>query len=411
MSKTRSAHEGPFSGRAVAWMLGVGVSAFVALVALSAYAPELRDGMDGGAHALSRSAIGYAGLARLLRETGAPTVIARGPTPSTRGRPGILILTPPAGTRASAVAKIKAGRPVLIVLPKWRPQRDPEHPGWVTKAGLVEPGQALSTIRARITAPSSALPLTRQKGTVRPKLVGTKLFQPGESWPLGPVEALQTDLPDRAMTLVADEAGRPVLFRLDDHTVVLTEPDLLNNRGLRSQETAAAAVAILDRLRAGGPVVFDVTLNGFERSRSLLRLALGPPFLGATLCALAAALLMGVHAALRFGPTLRAPRAFALGKRVLVDNTAVLIGRARREARMGGRYAALTRRMALRGLFADREAPPEEAEKALDRLTPATEPPFSVLAAQAEQAKTVAEALAAARALHQRRVEMTRERL
>src|SRR5688572_32238901 len=47
------------------------------------------------------------------------------------------------------------------------------------------------------------------------------------------------------------------------------------------------ALPIFENLREGtGPVIFDLTLSGYRRSPSLLRLAFEPPLLGATLCAL-----------------------------------------------------------------------------------------------------------------------------
>ena len=50
----------------VLWMVVIGVVSLGGWLVLSAYAPELRGADDPGAHALSRSAIGYAGLRELL---------------------------------------------------------------------------------------------------------------------------------------------------------------------------------------------------------------------------------------------------------------------------------------------------------------------------------------------------------
>src|SRR4051812_11295845 len=98
MSATTDAPAATFSPRTVLIMLAVGVAGFVGLAALTAYAPELRDGSDGGAHALSRSAIGFAGLAKLLEANGVPVVIARGPIAPAPDGTGLVILTPDAGT-------------------------------------------------------------------------------------------------------------------------------------------------------------------------------------------------------------------------------------------------------------------------------------------------------------------------
>ena len=144
---------------------------------------------------------------------------------------------------------------------------------------------------------------------------------------------------------VTDQQGRTLLARLEgSETYVLAEPDLMNTHGLKDLATARVAMAIIQSIRSGdGPVVFDLTLAGYRRSPNPLRLAFEPPLLGATLCALLAALLMGVHAAVRFGSPLESKRSLALGKQALADNSAALIAMAGREHRIVPRYALAMR--------------------------------------------------------------------
>jgi hypothetical protein len=78
---------------------------------------------------------------------------------------------------------------------------------------------------------------------------------------------------------------------------------------------------------------------------------------------------------------------------------------------MGSRYAAYVRRAVVKGLAFSREAAPRAVDAALDRLAHGDEPPFSALVAEAEGAKTEDQLMRAARALHQRKLEMTRERI
>ena len=127
---------------------------------------------------------------------------------------------------------------------------------------------------------------------------------------------------------------------------------------------------------------------------------------------------MGVHATARFGPARPVGRAYALGKAGLLDNTAMLIRLARREPRMGRRYAALVRRALARrvlnvgsaDLAGGSDAQVDRLDTALDRLTPAGRPPFSELAREAAEARDTTTLMRAARALHQRRGEMLGER-
>jgi hypothetical protein len=392
-----------FSGRVVLIMLAVGVAAFAGLLALSAYAPELHDGLDGQGHALSRSAIGFAGIVQLLRESGEPAVAARGPVPLGDAQ-GMIVVTPPPGATPDDLTRLKPNRRVLIVLPKWRTTPDPRHLGWVQKAGLLPADQIASTFQRTIK-------LTWRDGTSKPVLAAAKGPLAGASpYPLGTIDHFQTLDTDEGTVLLADDTGRAVLVRLNDKTMVLSDPDILNNQGLASRDTAQAAVAILDACHgAQGPVVFDVTMNGFKRSRSLLRLALEPPFLGATLCALAAAFLMGAHAAVRFGAPTPDAAALALGKTGLVENAAVLIELAKREPAMAPRYVEVVRRAAAKAMGLPAVAAPDRIDRALDAATPSDRPPFSTLAAEARTVRTRADLLDLAGRLYRRRLEMTRE--
>src|SRR5271167_2015421 len=110
--------QGPFRPLTAILLVAVGVFAFSALMVLGAYAPELESGDDGQAHALSKSAVGFGGLARALRLAGDPVLINRGPLPP-GSQSGLLIVTPDAATDRKAVEALTFDGPVLAVLPKW----------------------------------------------------------------------------------------------------------------------------------------------------------------------------------------------------------------------------------------------------------------------------------------------------
>lgn len=392
-----------FSGRVVLLMLAIGVAAFAGLLALSAYAPDLHDGLDGQGHALSHSAIGFAGVVRLLSETGEPAVAARGPVPLGDAK-GLIVVTPTPGATPNELTNLKPNRPVLIVLPKWRTTPDPRHLGWVQKVGLLPADQIISVLQR-------TMKVTWREDPSKPQLAAADgPLASASPYSLGLIDHFQTLETDEGKVLLADEMGRAVLVQLDDKTMVLSEPDILNNQGLANLTTAEAAVAILDACRGPqGPVIFDVTMNGFKRSRSLLRLALEPPFLGATLCALAAALLMGVHAAVRFGAPTPDAAAMALGKTGLVENAAILIELARREPAMASRYVDVVRRAGARAIGLPGGAATDRIDRALDAATPPTLAPFSTLAAEAPTVKTRADLLDLARRLYRHRLEIARD--
>ncbi len=398
-----------FSPKVVLAMVLVGVFSFSAFLALSAYAPDLRNGQDGRGHALSKSAIGFAGLADLLRAEGRTVLVTRGPP---RGGEGVLVLTPEPGVASKEITAFHFGDAILLVLPKWNVIGEPLHPGWVAKVGPIDAADAASPLKG----------LTGQPSVERRKGVSSPLLGPGES-PLftdptalraGAIDSLQTFSGADFTPVLVDERGRMVLARSRKGGMfVLSDPDLMNNQGLAQLANARVAAAILDRLSDGrGPVVFDVTLNGFKRGRSLLRLMLEPPLLGVVICLLAAAALMGLHAAGRFGPPLRTGRFLALGKLALADNSAGLIRMARREPRMAEGYAALARETVARAVGAPRDLAAGEVDAVLDRLgaARAVQSPFSELAAEAQGVKTNRDLMRLARRLFEWRQEMTRER-
>lgn len=393
----RGAAPGPFSVRTVALVVLAGVFAFAAMIVLASFAPELDRGDNGEAQALSKSAIGFAGVVEALRLSGAPVMVNRGLIPA-RARSGLMIVTPPGGIDRKAIDALGFHGPVLIVASKWATAPDPHHRGWVQKAALVdvEPGGE---------ATSGRLGLARRQGVVRPRLTAVGApFAAGRTLAFGPVDSLQTITARGWAPVLVDDRGGVVLARDPARPVfVLADPDLLNTQGLADRDTLASALALLSTLREGdGPFIFDVRLNGLGRARSLARLLFDPPFLGAVLCLALAAALAGVQAFARFGPPVRAGRVTPLGKAVLVDNTAALIRLAGREGAMAPRYADLTADLAARALRTPRVLSGERLVAFLDRLSlrRGLAETFSDLAAAAGRARTPEAAADAARRLY-----------
>lgn len=401
----------PFDVRTVVALVMAGVFAFAAFVVLTTYAPELRSGRDGRAHALSRSAVGFAALVRLAGDTGIPVEIDRGRGGS--GGDGLRVLTPEPGGDAKAIADTIAAKQegvTLVVLPKWRVGPVVGRSGWVSRIGLLDSRETTAMFHK-----AQQLPVTRRPGASRPRLVDVQ--DPGSGdvpSRIGKIDSLQVFAPsDRYETLVSDGQGNGVLVRMrgDAGLFVLSDPDLFNTQGLSDLARARMALRILEVLRGGGPVVFDLSINGFRASPSLLKLALEPPFLAATLCAIAAAALMGWHAAARFGAPRRTGRALALGKTALADNSAALLRLAKREHRMAGPYAQLTIEAAARAVGAPRGLDQAQTVALLDRLSAKADmPPPSRLLAEAERVKDPAGLVRLARRLHDWRVLMTRQR-
>jgi hypothetical protein len=214
--------------------------------------------------------------------------------------------------------------------------------------------------------------------------------------------------------LVVDSSGGVVLARAkNSNFYALSDPDLMNTQGIKDIANAKAGVAVLNTLTPTRPlpVFFDVTLNGLGRSRSLIKLAVEPPFLAATLSAFLAALLVGWAAFNRFGATRRQGRVFALGKRALADNQAGLIRMAKREHRMGGRYVQAVRDLVTRAVGAPRDLDEPALDAFLDRLAAnrGVKDTLAELSRDAAAAKSSSEITAVAHRLYRWRLGTTGE--
>lgn len=396
------------SGFSIGVMIGVilvGVFAFSAFLVLSAFEPELTSGRDGRAHALSTSAVGFAGAVRLAQASGASVRVGR-TTGSADRFTSLVILTPEGELTWDDVNRVQ-GRTTLIIMPKWIVMADPTHRGWVSRYDTY-PVRAFPEILREIAPDAVA---TQASGASTPHL-----FAAGkEIAAAGSIENLQIITALSLTPVITTDAGAPLVSRVshDGRTTniyLLSDPDFLNTQGIADLNTARAGMALLNRVRqADEPIVFDVTMNGLGGARSALRLAFTPPFLGATLAFCIAAALLAWRAALRFGPGAHVQRVIALGKTALANNSAALIRLTGREHKLGPGYARLTGVTAAEAAGFGRKDE-EEATSLLDRLSEAEglDTPFSKLAADAAAAKTTSQMLDAARKLHAWRKETAR---
>jgi hypothetical protein len=321
----------PFNRRTLFWGIFASLLAAAGFFLLSTYAPDFRQPGNGGATPLSKSGVGYAGLAEWLRLTGETPAMAR--TEDDLGTDMLLIVTISPESDPAAldhILELRQDQDILFVLPKWQTLPMEEHEGWNMKFGRL-PDSVVNQWLGRIANAKIG--------------VGQGTFQQLD------IEGRLVAAPDE-LQWVADEhpiiaAGndKAVLTELDDKPFyVLTDPDLINNAALGDSDKAAAALDLIALLQPEkGPVMFDLTLHGAGRKYDLAKLLVEPPFLALTLTILAAAALAFLHGLGRFGPPRAELRAIAFGKRALVDTTAMLLRRAGRLEELGDRYAALAR--------------------------------------------------------------------
>lgn len=222
-----------------------------------------------GAH--SRSALGHAAFAALLRELGHTVHESRTRSVQRATESGLLVYAepPPDDERALAALEAACAAPVeiLLVLPRYRGSGDPEQPEWIEAARPHSPSEVASVLsRCGIE--------TRVRRAV-----------PDESveWWFDEDEAFELSLPspqlleehDALEPIVATERGLLVAAHWRAEVAswlwILADPDLVANRGLGLGENAELAAAIVARAKIdeSSPVVFDQRIHGAAAAEDL----------------------------------------------------------------------------------------------------------------------------------------------
>ncbi|SJM30067.1 DUF4350 domain-containing protein [Mesorhizobium delmotii] len=378
----------PFSRRTLFWGIFASLLAAAGFFLLSTYAPDFRQPGNGGATPLSKSGVGYAGLAEWLRLTGNPTSMARTEDDLATDMLLIVTISPESDPAAlDHILELRQDLDTLFVLPKWQTLPLEEHEGWKMKFGRL-PDAVVNQWLGRIANAKIGV----GHSTVRQlDIEGRLVAAPDELQWVSDEHPIIAAGNDKAVLTEVD--GKPFY--------VLTDPDLINNAALGNPDKAAAALDLIALLQPEkGPVMFDLTLHGAGRKYDLAKLLVEPPFLALTLTILAAAVLAFLHGLGRFGPPRAELRAIAFGKRALVDTTAMLLRRAGRLEELGGRYAALMRVRAGALLGAPQGLQGEALDRWLDSRDKDEASGFTARAQAAGEAKNLTQMQEAAEQLH-----------
>lgn len=410
MSEAGGADHG-FDPRLIVAVVAIGIVAFVALWALIALGPQLSSGNDGGGHALSKAAPGYAAIVDLAERAGADVELRRSADPVRYADyEPLLVLTPMHRTRPEEIAELVDGQAadrILVILPKWQAGR---LPGQTLKPGWVGAGFA-NAPPARLLPPARFGDVTIRASASKAQPVPVAFA--GRSFTVALPGNVQTVAGAELETLIAGPGGGAVLARAYKSNVyVLADPDLVNNFAFASRDGAAGAALLLDAVAADAGadgVAFDLTLNGFGGQRSLLRFAFVPPFIGITLCLIAAGLFALWQAWMRFGPALKPGRAIPVSKAALIANSADLIRQARRELDGAAAYVSSQRSAIARRLHAPAGLDAAATDAWIDRHLPPGRDPFSTLARRLPLARNTHEFLSDAQALHAIRKDLLRD--
>lgn len=354
-----AAPAGPFRRRTL-WILGaVVVVSLAVMVGLSLLADDLDGPPAAGTDAYSRSALGHHGLVSLLDGVGVPVVVSQASS-AARARNGLLVIAEPSAGDDDSDRRLREaiqGAPrVLLVLPKWWGATAIDRPGWLAIVDLIPEEQVTDVLDAI--------------GLARDRFLRSEdpLATGGVAIAHSP-QSLTIDPSWDDAVLADGERGLVLTIPHGTTTITLvTDPDLLNNHGLDEAGNAAFVVGLIDRLRQGGPVVFDEVSHGYVREPGIWRLLVRYPLVLATIQALVVAVFLGLATRGRFGPPATAPPPIAAGKEFLIRHTASLLRHGGHDAAMLRRYLTTAVQQVRLALHAPRELTTAQAAAWLERI-------------------------------------------
>ena len=319
------------------------------------------DGPTAGPSTYSKSAIGHAGMAAMLRQLKVTVVQSKAESLHRAGAKNLLVLAEPGfhspgDTQFEALLQAKS---VLLVLPKWLGRDDADHPGWIGSA-VQRPPSSNEWLLTEAIHDGTVLATDAQQTWIQndlgvvPHVAGTTQLVKSEH--LTPIVASA----DGILLGRYTEDGRTLW--------VLSDPDVIANHGL-GLGNADFAVAMFQRLRAGGSVVFDESIHGFEPAPpNLFGLLRHRRFLPLVLEALAAMALLLWATLGRFGAPEIPPPPLKAGKQALVRNVAQLMEYAGYQHILVRRYVDATIRNAAHQLRMPRQLDGPAALDWLQRL-------------------------------------------
>ncbi len=300
------------------WLIALGVVGCLSLgvaavLALDAPAPPAAPPPPGVA---SRAANGHAAFLAFVRGLG---ISARVGPSAADGQGVVWVLEPDVDPeRPSTLARLGAraldADTVVVVLPKWTGEGDPERPGWLARARLLPTREVAGALTALHLRGS----VERREGTVR---VESRIGEGSAE-----LETAQLVKSEDLVPLVSGPDGILVGEREEDdqRLVVVTDPDLLSNAGLGRGDNARVLAQLLSQLDADEDgLTVDETLQA-RQARSILAGLLHFPSALAVLQLLVVLGLAVWAATPRFGTPLPEPDEGPHGSEALIESAVTL---------------------------------------------------------------------------------------
>ncbi len=350
-----------FAQRTVVWLLGVGGVSFLLAIVLIAFGEDLLPTSTVEANAYSQSAIGHAAFVETLQRLGIPVLVSRGDSLMKAGPSDLVVVAePPVEMKEdSYLLELLAADRVLFVLPKWRAVPDPTNRRWAGQVARLSTSDVNEVLK--IVAPGYST-------TAEPHRIDWKPGRFGLGATLTEPQLVVSD----GLSPIIDSSRGQLLGEVEDgygRIWVLSDPDLISNRGLQKGDNAIIAVGIIQSLMpAGGTVIVDEVIHGFRRDPSVWRALFEFPVILVTINALAAAAILIWAATGRFGSPAPVEPPLKAGKTTLIGNAAGLLHFGGHAAEILARYLAVTFGEVARRVHAPAHLVDSALDQWLDRI-------------------------------------------
>lgn len=347
----------PFSTRTIAWLVGIGLFAFVGMAMTSTLTGDGRYASTSGTNSFSSSAIGHKALVETLQQSGRRIVISQSQSADKAASADLMMVIEPS-TDFSLIREADDRywtQDTFLVLQKRYGFQDFTNSDWIMTEGILPAKGVLRPLKILDNDAELVLPEDEQ----------TPSLQSTMSMPDPVIEDLQLIKSSKISPIIWTDDG--ILFGSlhgdDGRTFyILSDPDVLSNFGLAVPENAAFTGALMDFLvPVGLAAIVDETSHGFSLDKGLGSQILARPFIYPALAfvLLIAALL--AFSARRFGPALRGEKGVEPGLSGFVSLTANLF-------QIGGYEGEATRQYVDRVIAhvaAGLHAPPHLKDRAL----------------------------------------------
>lgn len=374
--------EGGFSRRTLGWIIGSVAASLLATVLLTVFGKDLDRRPTPSANSFSDSALGHRAVVDFLSRTGLGVVPNRSLSGGDIGpqRPLVLAEPDPRGPGwdpehlKELWGKARDRKaPFVLVLPKWRavaPRKD--KPEWLEEVELRPEGEVLAAVPGLGETGLETLSLRQVRGPLR-CTASWDSYSSTFTVNADPVRLLE---PSRGLRPMVTCDGAVLVARRDataewPQTVLVADPDLLNNQGLGRADNAILIYQFFAQGLEARGAVFDETIHGFTRTPGLLNEAMSFPLV---LGVLQGFMLLGVvlWAGMgRFGKPLPASAGLAAGKEILIDNTAKLLTNGVHSEDSLAQYFRQTTRAVAAHYFIPPDLPDPERLARLQKITAA----------------------------------------